>query len=355
MKPEFWRGRRVLITGHTGFKGAWLSLWLGRLGAHVTGYSLSPPTQPNLFEAAFISSLLANSVTGDIRDCALLTSTLKASGADVVFHLAAQSLVRRGYAEPAETFSTNVMGTANVLDAVRSVNWVRALVIATSDKCYRNRGEGRPFLEDDPLGGEDPYSASKAAAELVTSAWRKAYFSAAGSARIATVRAGNVIGGGDWAQDRIITDLIQAFAGGTAARIRYPLATRPWQHVLDALAGYIELAEALSTRGSAFARAWNFGPDAAGAQTVGVVASQVAALWGDGACWEREPGAHPPEAVSLLLDANLARERLGWRPRLDIRETLKWTVEWYREYKRNPDSARLRSIGQIDTYMRLAA
>jgi len=349
--PAFWRGRRVLITGHTGFKGAWLALWLARLGAKVTGYSLPPPTQPSLFELASISSLLAGSVTGDVRDASKLASILKECEADVVFHLAAQSLVRRGYADPVETFSTNVAGTVNVLEAARTVRGLRALVVATTDKCYLNRGDGRAFREDDPLGGEDPYSASKAAAEIAVAAYRKAFFAAPGASQLASVRAGNVIGGGDWAADRLIVDLMRAFARNEAARIRYPQATRPWQHVLDALAGYLALAEKLCAPGESHARAWNFGPDAGGAQAVAAIADRAAALWGGGARWEREPGEHPPEAAMLQLDAGLARERLGWRPRLEIAAALQWTVEWYRDIDREPGRARALCEAQIDRYM----
>ena len=356
MKPEFWRGRRVLVTGHTGFKGAWLALWLARLGARVAGYALAPPTRPSLFEAAGVSSLISKSEDADVRDADRLQAAFKQSQAEIVFHLAAQSLVRRGYADPFETFSTNVMGTVNVLEAARRSGGVRAVVVATSDKCYLNRGEGRAFREDDALGGSDPYSASKAAAEIATAAMRSAYFAAPGAARVASVRAGNVIGGGDWAEDRLIVDLVRAFSRNEAARIRYPQATRPWQHVLDALAGYLGLAEKLCAGEAEFARAWNFGPDAAGSRTVASVADEVAALWGGGARWEREPGEHPPEAASLQLDASLARERLGWRPRLDLAETLQWTVEWYCDCASNPDRARSRSEAQIDRYMgRLAA
>ena len=360
MKAQFWRGRRVLVTGHTGFKGAWLSLWLARMGAKVAGYSLAPPTRPSLFEAAGISSLMTSSNVADVRDGARLASELKASAAEIVFHLAAQSLVRRGYAEPAETFSTNVMGTINVLEAVRAVGGVRAVVVATSDKCYLNRGQSVAFREEDPLGGEDPYSASKAAAEIAVAAWRSAYFSAPEAARMATVRAGNVIGGGDWAEDRLIVDLVRAFARNEAARIRYPQATRPWQHVLDALAGYLELAERLCAPGDEYASAWNFGPDPAGVQTVAEVADKAAALWGGGARWERESGAHPPEAASLRLDASRARARLGWRPRLDLRDTLQWTMEWYRAWHgaggQDASTVRARTESQIDRYMeRLAA
>jgi CDP-glucose 4,6-dehydratase len=354
VSPAFWRGRRIFLTGHTGFKGAWLALWLEQLGAVVSGYALAPETQPNLFALAGVGAQLAAHDLADIRDAGRLASALEASRAEVVFHLAAQSLVRRSYQSPAETFEVNVGGTANLLEAARRSPGVRAVIIVTSDKCYLNLEQGRAFREDDALGGKDPYSASKAAAEVLTAAWRASFFHAPAAAGVASARAGNVIGGGDWAEDRLLVDLVRAFEGGRAARIRYPKATRPWQHVLDALSGYLLLAERLCDDKAAYARAWNFGPDPAGMRSVAEIADLAAARWNDGggggARWEQEPGAQPPEAGTLMLDSSLARERLGWRPRLETEDALRWTIDWYR-HSSTPQKARAGCMAQIERYM----
>ena len=342
----FWQGKRVFLTGHTGFKGAWLGLWLSELGAEVTGYALPPPTTPSLFETARLEGRLTH-LLGDIRDPGPLSRALTAARPDVVFHLAAQSLVRPSYEEPVETFATNVMGTVNVLEALRQWGGARAAIFVTSDKCYDNRETGQAYREDDPMGGHDPYSASKGCAELVTAAYRRSFFQSGPSAtRVATVRAGNVIGGGDWARDRLIPDLLDAFSRGEAAVVRFPDAIRPWQHVLEPLAGYLRLAEALWAGEPGAARAWNFGPRPEDAREVGWIAGRLAELWGEGATWRRTDAARPHEAGVLRLDWSKARERLGWRPVWALEEGLERVVAWRRAFGEGRDM-RAFSLGQI--------
>jgi len=326
---SFWRGKRVFVTGHTGFKGAWLALWLSDLGAEVTGYSLPPPTDPSLFGVARVRGRVRH-MDGDVRDEAALARAVRESSPDIVFHLAAQSLVRLSYDEPVATYATNVMGTVNLLEAVRRSEGVRAVVCVTSDKCYENRETPRPYREDDPMGGYDPYSGSKGCAELVTSAYRRSFFGVAGAAAIATARAGNVIGGGDWAKDRLVPDLLNGFAVGARPLIRFPSAVRPWQHVLEPLAGYLRLAEALWDGVSGAADGWNFGPDETDARPVGWIADRLAALWGEGAAWERTGEPQPHEAHVLRLDCTKARRELGWRPVWALDEALRRTVAWRR-------------------------
>jgi CDP-glucose 4,6-dehydratase len=328
------RDRPVLVTGHTGFKGSWLTLWLTDLGARVHGYALAPPTQPNLFEVASLARVLASDTRGDLADLAALTATLRAHRPEVVFHLAAQPLVSEGYRDPLGTLATNVMGTANLLQAIRTVDSVRAVVVVATDKVYENPETGRAFTERDPLGGHDPYSASKAAAEVVVEGFRSAYFGSGGhSARIASARAGNVIGGGDWAADRLVPDCLRAFAAGEAVRLRHPDATRPWQHVLAPLSGYLALGVALlGDGGEQFAQAWNFGPDAGDDATVADVAQRVAALWGEAAEVERGEDPGWIEAGLLHLDSTHARRELGWAPRWPLQEALERTVAWHRAW-----------------------
>ena len=336
----FWRGRRVFLTGHTGFKGSWLALWLSELGAEVTGFALAPPTVPSLFELTRMEGRLRH-VQGDVRDEAGLTLTIAAARPEVVIHMAAQSLVRLSYDEPVATYATNVMGTVNLLEAVRHTPGVRAVVCVTSDKCYENRETGQAYVEDDPMGGWDPYSSSKGCSELVVSAYRRSFFDPnqmdARRVAVASVRAGNVIGGGDWAADRLVPDLMRGFAEGHRPRIRFPGAIRPWQHVLGPLSGYLLLAQRLVLGGPAVAEGWNFGPDAGDARPVGWIADRLAALWGDGAGWDRAGGTQPHEAAFLQLDASKARARLGWRPAWELDEALARTVEWYRAFARGAD------------------
>ena len=347
MNREFWKDRRVFVTGHTGFKGSWLCTWLVDAGARVTGYALAPDTRPSLFDSAGVEQGMT-SILADVRDAAAIQSALTASGAEIVFHLAAQSLVRESYRAPVETYATNVMGTANVLEAVRNTPSVRAVVVVTSDKCYENREWSWPYRESDPLGGHDPYSSSKACAELVAAAYRASFH-----VPIATARAGNVIGGGDWAKDRLVPDLMRAFAKGEAAVIRNPLAIRPWQHVLEPLHGYLILAESL-LRGE-HADAWNFGPGDADVKPVQWVADELVRRWGNGASWTQDSGSHPHEAHMLKLDSAKARTQLHWMPRLSLSEALDWIVEWHREFDVSPRRASETTLQQIKQFEALSA
>jgi CDP-glucose 4,6-dehydratase len=327
---SFWKDKRVFVTGHSGFKGSWLTLWLSRLGAKVTGFSLEPPSDPSLFDQASVAQAI-DSIHGDIRDPGQLRRAFAGAEPEIVFHLAAQSLVRRGYRDPIETYSTNVMGTAIVLDSVRKQPGVRAVVSVTSDKCYDNREWPWGYRECDPLGGKDPYSSSKAGAELVTSAYRASYFSSPQSTvGVASARAGNVIGGGDWAEDRLVPDLVRGFTTGHPVAIRCPGAVRPWQHVLEPLRGYMLLAERLWRGERDFAAAWNFGPEARDERSVAWVADRLQQLWGEGARWTTDTDAHPPEATYLKLDTSKTVARLGWRPLLDLENALEWIVDWHK-------------------------
>jgi CDP-glucose 4,6-dehydratase len=321
---DFWRGKRVFVTGHTGFKGSWLVTWLKRLGAHVTGYALAPDETPNLFEAARVAGGIDSRI-GDVRHFEPLRAALAGSEAEIVFHLAAQPLVRKSYESPVETYATNVMGTVHVLEAVRALKSVRAVVVVTSDKCYENREWPWPYRENDALGGRDPYSSSKACQELVAAAYRQSFPGPA----IATARAGNVIGGGDWARDRLVPDLIRAFSAGEPAVIRNPASIRPWQHVLEPLHGYLLLAEKLAD-GERFPEAWNFGPYEHDVRPVRWIADALAARWSDGAQWQQDGSTHPHEAATLKLDSTRARTLLHWTPRLSLDESLDWIVEWHR-------------------------
>lgn len=349
VSPAFWRGRRVFVTGHTGFKGGWLCLWLGRLGADVAGYALPPDTEPSFFEATSVAAAV-RSTLGDIRDLDALTSAMRAHDPGFIIHLAAQALVRRSYERPLETFATNVMGTANVLEAARSCPGIQAVVIVTSDKCYENREWARGYRESDPLGGRDPYSASKACAELVTQAWRRSFFDARSAPAIASARAGNVIGGGDWAADRLLPDMVRAFARNEPSVIRNPASTRPWQHVLDPLAGYLMLAQRLANK-RALAGSWNFGPLPRDARAVRWIADRASRLWGGDARWKTSGKARQPhEARMLSLNAAKARKTLGWQPRFTTQSALDWTVAWYKAYYRDPAGARRLTDNQIARY-----
>ena len=333
VNPSFWRGKRVFLTGHTGFKGGWLSLWLQQLGAELTGYALQPPTQPNLFEKARVGAGMT-SIIGDIRDGAKLSEAMRKAAPDIVIHMAAQPLVRRSYIDPVETYSTNVMGTVHLLEAVRHCASARAVVNVTTDKCYENREWLWPYRENEAMGGYDPYSSSKGCTELVTAAYRNSYFNAKSHAQhqlaLASARAGNVIGGGDWAEDRLVPDILGAFSRGEPVMIRNPHAVRPWQHVLEPLRGYLTLAERLFIEGTSYAEAFNFGPREDDAQTVEWIVRQLAANWGDSAVWKLDGANHPHEASLLRLDVSKAAHRLAWRPVHNLEAGLQLTVDWVR-------------------------
>lgn len=352
---DLWRGRKVFLTGHTGFKGSWLALWLARLGATVRGYALDPDTEPNLFTAASVNRAVED-IRGDIRDYASLEAALTAFAPEVVFHLAAQPLVRRSYADPLGTYSTNVMGTAHVLEAVRKTPSVRAVVCVTTDKCYENQEWIWPYRESDPLGGHDPYASSKACAEIVAAAYRSSYFPPERIEEhhvcLATARAGNVIGGGDWSEDRLIPDLIRGFQANAPVPIRRPKAIRPWQHVLEPLHGYIMLAEHLLSNPGHFCSSFNFGPGENDSWSVERIANQLAALWGDSAAWIYDPAPGVHEAHFLRLDASKAHAELGWRPQLSIDAALEWTVNWYKRFEQGA-AMRAETQSQIEAYEHL--
>jgi len=356
--PDFWRSRRVVVTGHTGFKGAWLCLCLNRLGAEVTGFALPPQNEPNLFELAGLNRYM-NSVFGDITDQMSLKNTLTETKPEIVIHLAAQALVRRSYEHPLETLGTNVMGTAHLLEACRTVGELRAIVNVTSDKCYANREWEWSYRESDHLGGNDPYSASKACAELVTTAYRESFFMNGGNAvepraGLATARAGNVIGGGDFGRDRLVPDLVRAAVGGKPALIRYPDAVRPWQHVLDSLGGYLRLAELLWSDPASFSTAWNFGPVQNDVRSVRWVAQRFTELWPADFSWQVDPAPQPNEAQILSLDSSRARIKLAWRPRLDPEGALRWALDWYCAVHQDASVATNRTFEQIDDYLGMA-
>lgn len=347
---NFWRNRRVFLTGHTGFKGGWLALYLSHLGANVRGYALDPNTNPSFFDAAQLGDRIED-LRGDIRDGAKLDAAMHSFQPEVVFHLAAQPLVRLSYTDPIGTYETNVIGTARVLDAVRRTPSVRAVVSVTTDKVYENREWAWPYRETDQLGGYDPYSSSKACAEIVTAAYRSSYFSS-GEVRIATARAGNVIGGGDWSDDRLLPDLVRGFLAGEPVRIRRPHAVRPWQHVLEPIHGYLLLAEKLLAS-KKYATAYNFGPTDDDAKPVEWIAAHMASTWGDGASWvlDPEPGVH--EAGYLRLDASRARNELGWTPQLRLASALDWLVQWYRAHAAGQPMQQF-SLEQIAVYEALS-
>ena len=355
MNPRFWHGKRVFLTGHTGFKGSWLSLWLQSLGAEVTGYALDPPTNPGLFEVAKVGQAMS-SIIADIRDLPALQRAVQVGRPQIVIHMAAQPLVRYSYQNPVETYSTNVMGTVNLLEAVRNMRGVKAVVNITTDKCYENREWVWGYRENEPMGGYDPYSNSKGCAELVSSAYRSSFFNADNHAQhgvaLATVRAGNVIGGGDWAQDRLMPDIVAAFEQGRCVNIRNPDAIRPWQHVLEPLRGYLTLAECLYEQGTSYAEGWNFGPNDEDAKPVGWIVQQMATLWGGDAQWQVDPGEHPHEATYLKLDISKARSRLNWHPSLRLEDALKLIVDWSNQYRAGADMRQF-TLAQIHAYQAL--
>ncbi len=350
---DFYSKKRVLITGHTGFKGAWLCLWLKHMGADVCGYSLDVPSNPALFEAAHVADGMT-SIQGDLRDFALLKKSLQAFQPEIVVHMAAQSLVRRSFIDPVETYSTNVMGTVHLFEAVRQTPSVRAVVNVTSDKCYENREWVWGYRETDPMGGYDPYSSSKGCSELVTSAYLRSYFHPDAyedhGVSLASARAGNVIGGGDFAEDRLIPDMVRAFMKKDAVHIRSPHAIRPWQHVLDPLSGYLMLAQRLYVDGPQFGGGWNFGPSDHSELEVGQVVERFASFWGEGANWSLADGHHPHEAGLLKLDCSKARSRLKWAPGLDAHQALAWTAKWYKAFEENQKGMGELSRAQVRQY-----
>lgn len=348
VNKDFWRGRSVLVTGHTGFKGGWLALWLAEMGADVHGYALPPEEGPNLFSAIGLQDRLKSHYLADIRDADVLAQAVRHAAPDVVFHLAAQALVRQSYVAPLETYAVNVMGTANLFEAVRQAPSVRAVVNVTSDKCYENREWLWPYRENEAMGGHDPYSSSKACAELMTAAWRRSFFQASG-VQLASARAGNVIGGGDWAADRLIPDFFRARDAGQVLSIRSPGAVRPWQHVLEPLSGYLTLAERLCTEdGQAYAEAWNFGPYEGDARPVQWIVDYLCSRVPD-AKWDCDAALHPHEAQLLRLDSTKARNLLGWRPCWSLPTALDMTVAWYQAWQAGSDMGAF-SLDQIRQY-----
>lgn len=353
IEPSFWQGKRVFLTGHTGFKGGWLSLWLSSMGAKVTGYALTPNTTPNFYEVANIWDVVEKSFIEDIRDLDKLSSAISSTNPEIIIHMAAQPLVRYSYVNPVETYATNVMGTVNLLESIRRINSVRATIIVTTDKCYENQEWHWGYREIDPMGGYDPYSSSKGCAELVTSAYRYSFFSSSnfqthGNA-LASARAGNVIGGGDWSNDRLIPDAFRAFQDGVPLLIRNPTATRPWQHVLEPLSGYLILAQALYQNGADFASAWNFGPQEEDVRSVEELIEILIAKTSIKASWRRDSSEQVHEAHCLKLDCSKANQLLGWRPKLSLESTVDYITEWQRAFLAREDMQKI-SLEQINTY-----
>ncbi len=348
----FWRDKRVFLTGHTGFKGAWLAVWLDSLGARVTGYALKPPTKPSIFELCRLDRRIKSNI-GDVRDAAKLKKAMLAAKPEIVIHMAAQPLVRLSYKEPAETYETNVMGVVNLLEAARACKGIKAIVNVTTDKCYENREHNRAFREDEPMGGYDPYSSSKGCSELVTAAYRNSFFNPKDYKKhgvaLASARAGNVIGGGDWAADRLIPDIIRAGLRGEKVRIRNPRAIRPWQHVLEPLSGYLRLAEKLYKHGPKYAGAWNFGPGAGDARDVEWIAKRMFAAWPEAPGYVIDKGPHPHEAHYLRLDSAKARRELGWQPRWHIGAAIDMIIHWTRAYQAKKDMREV-CLAQISEY-----
>ena len=347
VNSDFWRGKRVFLTGHTGFKGGWLSLWLQARGAEVHGYALTPPTETNLFTVAEVGKGMASSQIADIRDADSLCKAMQAARPEIIFHLAAQSLVRYSYAQPVETYAVNVMGTVHLLEAVRATPGVKAVVNVTTDKCYENREWVWGYRENEPMGGFDPYSSSKGCAELVTAAYRRSFLEPAGIA-LASARAGNVIGGGDWAEDRLIPDFLRAMDAGVTLQIRSPQSTRPWQHVLEPLSGYLVLAERLYTEGMQFAEAWNFGPDDEDAYPVRWIVERLAEMQQD-VQWQCDETPQPHEAHYLKLDSSKAKSRLDWQARWRLQAALQKTLEWHQAWRHGEDMRTL-TLSQIAQY-----
>jgi CDP-glucose 4,6-dehydratase len=356
MNPAFWRGKRVLITGHTGFKGSWLSLWLQLVGADAVGYALEPPTDPAMFTLASVADGMV-SILGDIRDVERLRRAIAGSQPEIVFHMAAQPLVRESYKDPITTYATNVMGMVHLLESARHAGSVRAVVCITSDKCYENREQLWGYRENEAMGGYDPYSSSKGCAEIVAAAYRRSFFNPSQYAEhrtaIATARAGNVMGGGDWAKDRLVPDILRSLVQGETVILRNPQATRPWQHVLEPLSGYLTLAERLFENGPGYSEGWNFGPFDSGMKPVSWVVERLVSLWGSDIAWKQEEAYQPHEDNYLTLDCAKARRWLQWEPLLDITTALRWTVEWIKSWQAGADMRRV-SESQVGRFMELA-
>ena len=352
MNASFWRGRKVFLTGHTGFKGGWLSLWLQSLGAELTGFSLEPATNPSLFKVANVEHGMT-SLIGDIRDGESVLRAMKHARPDVVIHMAAQPLVRYSYDHPVETYSTNVMGTVHLLEAVRAVDTVRSVLVVTSDKCYENKEWLWGYREDEPMGGYDPYSNSKGCSELVVAAYRSSFFNPATyethGVALASARAGNVIGGGDWAANRLVPDILRSLEAGQPVEIRNPNAVRPWQHVLEPLVGYLILAEKLHEKGAELSEGWNFGPNEDDAKPVGWIVDKITEQWGNGASWVLDGQEHPHEAHYLKLDCSKAKSRIGWHPRLNIEQAIQNIIVWHRAYLSGEDMREL-TLNQINSF-----
>lgn len=349
VQPAFWKDKRVFLTGHTGFKGSWLSIWLNLMGAEIKGYSLSPNTNPSLYNEAQIDSLVDSQI-GDIRDLNNLKKSMTAFDPDILIHMAAQPLVRLSYIEPVETYATNVMGTVNVLESARFCKNLKAIVSVTTDKCYENKEWEWGYRENEPMGGHDPYSSSKGCAELVTAAYRSSFFSKPDGANLASARAGNVIGGGDWAEDRLIPDILNAFQNGNAVVIRNPLSTRPWQHVLEPLSGYLVLAQALYENGSQFAEAWNFGPLDEDCQPVSWILDKMVSNWGKDAKWQLDKENNPHEANFLKLDCSKANKRLMWQPKWNLDYTLRSIIEWHQKWM-SSENVQEQCLKEIKDYL----
>ena len=347
--PVFWQGKRVFITGHTGFKGSWLSLWLQQLGAHVKGYSLPAPTNPSVFDLCDVQSGMESEID-DIRDLEQIKKSMASFAPEILIHMAAQPLVRHSYVDPVETYQTNVLGTVNVLEAARAVDDLKVIISITTDKCYQNNEWEWGYRENDPIGGDDPYSSSKGCAELVSAAYKKSFFDTADRPkRIATVRAGNVIGGGDWAEDRLIPDILNAFEKSEPIRLRNPHAIRPWQHVLEPLSGYLMLAEKLWDAEKNYLSAWNFGPHPDSMVQVGLIAESMASQWGSGAKIKTDDGHHPHEASILKLDISRALSYLGWAPKLSLQRALGLIIEWHKAYLDDRDMREI-TLQQIKAF-----
>lgn len=348
--PLFWKGKKVFLTGHTGFKGSWLSLWLSSMGAEVTGYALAPNTTPNLFDVLNLKDQIKASHIADIRNLEILKSAMLEASPDILIHMAAQPLVRYSYENPVETYAVNVMGTVNVLESARKIQSLRATVVVTTDKCYENKEWVWGYRENEPMGGHDPYSNSKGCAELVTSSYRQSFFNQADSRNsVASARAGNVIGGGDWSIDRLIPDAIKAFEANQSLTIRNPLATRPWQHVLEPLSGYLILAQGLYEKGSSLAAGWNFGPRDEDNRSVQEVIDLIISGWDGATRWENDGAEQPHEANLLKLDCSKARQQLGWVPKWDLETAIKKIVEWQKSFQGNANMRDV-SLAQINQY-----